>query len=240
MDTISEALSAAENIISAEDLDLDYITECIHEQVDELMESSSKKNYFKTFENKIDNCDLNDSEKINVREAMYSDIIDIISEKFNITVNKESVSNRELAKNLYKFFIINYNDNVEQFLEMYILENKKDIIDELERREINAKRVEGISSKKIATILNNISFVIDIIANSGIDFLDFLQYIDKHPESSSSTGELIDFMMDESIENADEVITFIMDQLVNEEEGFGNIYTELQRRLFDRFSTLNK
>ena len=41
MDNISEALSAAENIISAEELDLDYITECIHEQVDELMESSS-------------------------------------------------------------------------------------------------------------------------------------------------------------------------------------------------------
>lgn len=235
IEDISDVYENAESIISSEDLDLDYIIECINEQISELMESSSKKNYLKTFENKIDKSDLSEDERINVRESMYNDIIDIIAQKFDINIDKSVVSNRELAKNLYKFFVINYNENVEQFLEIFIIENKKDIIEELERREINSKRVEGISSKKIAIILNNISFVIDYIASSNISFLDFLQYIDRHPESRASTNELIDYV-DNVIEYDDDIMKFIMDQLVNEEDGFGNIYTELQRRLFERFA----
>ena len=90
----------------------------------------------------------------------------------------------------------------------------------------------------MAIILNNISFVIDIIASSNITFREFLTYITRHPESSSSCEELLDYM-DETIEYADDIVNFIMEQLVNEEEGFGNIYTELQRNLFERFNTIN-
>ena len=235
---ITDIYENAESSISIDDLDLDFIIESIKEQVSDLMESSSRKNYLKSFENKIDNSELNEEERNVMRENMYSEIIDIISGKFNIQINKSTVSNRELAKNIYKFFIINYIENIEQFLEIYIIENKKDIVMELERREINSKRIEGISSKKIAIILNNISFVIDIIANSDISFREFLTYIDRHPESKSSTEELLDYL-DDDIESTDEIIKFIMTQLVNEEEGFGNIYTELQRKLFERFNTIN-
>lgn len=232
---MTEAYENAESMISAEDLDLDYIMECIDEQINELMESSSKKDYLKTFENKIKNSELAEDERYDTREAMYNDIIDVITDKFGIEIDKSNVSTKELAKNLYRFFVINYNENVEQFLEIYIIENKKDIVEELERRDITAKRVEGIQSKKIGMILNNISFVIDYIASTNISFLEFLKYIDRHPESRASTNELIDYM-DGTIEDADDVIKFIMDQLVNEESGFGNIYTELQQRLFKRFA----
>lgn len=235
---INDIFENAESSIAIDDLDLDFIVESIKEQVSDLMESSSKKNYLKSFENKIDNSEFNEEERHTMRENMYSEIIDIISDKFNIQVNKSDVTNKELAKNLYKFFIINYVENVEQFLEIYIIENKKDIVAELERKDINSKRIEGISSKKIAIILNNISFVIDIINNSNISFREFLEYIDRHPESKSSTVELLDYL-DETIESTDDIMEFIMNQLVNEDEGFGNIYTELQRRLFERFSTID-
>jgi len=235
---ITDILENAESSISIDDLDLDFIVESVKEQVSELMESSSKKNYLKSFESNIDNSELNDEERKVMRENMYSEIINIISERFNIQINKSDVSNREIAKNLYKFFVINYIENVEQFLEIYIIENKKDIVAELERKEINSKRIEGISSKKIAIILNNISFVIDIIANSEISFKEFLTYIDRHPESKSATSELLDYL-DETIEYTDDIMEFVMNQLINEEEGFGNIYTELQRRLFERFNTIN-
>ena len=235
---ITDILENAESSISIDDLDLDFIVESVKEQVSELMESSSKKNYLKSFESNIDNSELNDEERKVMRENMYSEIINIISERFNIQISKSDVSNREIAKNLYKFFVINYIENVEQFLEIYIIENKKDIVAELERREINSKRIEGISSKKIAIMLNNISFVIDIIANSEISFKEFLTYIDRHPESKSATAELLDYL-DETIEYTDDIMEFIMNQLINEEEGFGNIYTELQRRLFERFNTIN-
>ena len=235
---ITDILENAESSISIDDLDLDFIVESVKEQVSELMESSSKNNYLKSFESNIDNSELNDEERKVMRENMYSEIINIISERFNIQINKSDVSNREIAKNLYKFFVINYIENVEQFLEIYIIENKKDIVAELERKEINSKRIEGISSKKIAIILNNISFVIDIIANSEISFKEFLTYIDRHPESKSATSELLDYL-DETIEYTDDIMEFVMNQLINEEEGFGNIYTELQRRLFERFNTIN-
>ena len=238
LENFSDVLDNAKSAISIDDLDLDFIIESIKEQVSELMESSSKKNYLKSFEKNIDNSELPEDERETMRQNMYNEIIDIISKKFNIQIDKDSVSNRELSKNLYKFFVINYVDNVEYFLESYIIENKKDIVAELERKDINSKRIEGIPSKKMAIILNNISFVIDIIAASNITFREFLTYITRHPESNSACEELLDYM-DETIEYADDIVSYIMDQLVNEEEGFGNIYTELQRNLFERFNTIN-
>lgn len=238
LENFSDVLDNAKSALSIDELDLDFIVESIKDQVSELMESSSKKNYLKSFEKNIDNSDLPEDERETMRQNMYNEIIDIISARFNIQIDKDTVSNRELSKNLYKFFVINYVDNVEHFLESYIIENKKEIVTELERKDVNSKRIEGIASKKMAIILNNISFVIDIIANSNITFREFLTYITRHPESSSSCEELLDYM-DETIEYADDIVSFIMDQLVNEEEGFGNIYTELQRNLFERFNTIN-
>ena len=238
MENFSEIVDNASSLLSVDELDLDLITENIKEQVEELMESSSKRNYLKVFEKNIDNSELSDEEKISIKESMYNEIVDIIAERFNIQIDKETASIKALAKNLYKFFVLNYCENVEQFLESYIIENKKDIVAELERKDINSKRIEGISSKKMAMILNNISFVIEIIASSNITFREFLQYINRHPDSNSTPAELLDYM-DETIEYADDIIDFIMKQLVNEEEGFGNIYTELQKKLFERFNTLN-
>lgn len=237
IENMEDIYEDAESLVAMDDLDLDFIIESIRSQVSNLMETDSKKNYLKSFENTIDNSELNDEDRKVIRENMYNEIIDIIADKFNMQIDKSTASNRELAKNLYKFFVLYYNENVEQFLEIYIIENKKDIVAELERKEVSSKRIEGISSKKIATILNNISFVIEIIASSNITFREFLKYIDRHPESKSSTMELLDYM-DETIEYADDIMVFIMDQLVNEEEGFGNIYTDLQRCLYERFTTL--
>ena len=193
-----------------------------------------KLSFWKKWHDNIGNVSEEKNNKSNYK------IIDIISEKFNIHVDTDSdssVSKKGLAKNLYKFFVINYVNNVEQFLESYIIENKKEIVAELERKDINAKRIEGISSKKIAHILNNTSFVIEIIASSNITFREFLEYIIKHPNASSASEELLDYM-DGTIDYADDIVKFIMDQLINEEEGFGNIYTELQRNLFERFSSI--
>ena len=236
---LNDIYEDAENALTTDELDIDYIIESIQNQVssEELMSSSVKKNYLKAFENNIELSDLTDEERSDVRETMYSKIIDIISDRFNIYIQKSDVTNKSLAKNLYKFFILNYTDNVEQFLEMYIIENKKDISDELERKDINSKRIEGIQSKKISIIINNISFVIEIINSSNISFREFLEYILKHPEVKSSSEEMLEYL-DEYIDDADYAMEIIMEQLVNEEEGFGNIYTELQRRLFSRFSSI--
>ena len=238
MEQIIDIYENAESSAAVEDLDLDFIIESIKEQCTDLMESSSKRNYLKLFENKIDTSDLDEDERQTMRETIYSQIIDIIADNFKIEIDKSTVSNKQLAKNLYKFFILNYVENVEQFLEIYIIENKKDIVAELERKNINSKRIEGIPSKKIAIILNNISFVIDIISNSHITFEDFLRYINRHPESKASSEELLEYL-DETIEYTDDIMDFIMEKLINEEEGFANIYTELQRRLYERFNSLN-
>lgn len=238
MEQIIDIYENAESSAAVEDLDLDFIIESIKEQCTDLMESSSKRNYLKLFENKIDTSDLDEDERQTMRETIYSQIIDIIADNFKIEIDKSTISNKQLAKNLYKFFILNYVENVEQFLEIYIIENKKDIVAELERKNINSKRIEGIPSKKIAIILNNISFVIDIISNSHITFEDFLRYINRHPESKASSEELLEYL-DETIEYTDDIMDFIMEKLINEEEGFANIYTELQRRLYERFNSLN-
>ena len=53
MEDIIDIYENAESSAAVDDLDLDFIIESIKEQCTDLMESSSKRNYLKLFENKI-------------------------------------------------------------------------------------------------------------------------------------------------------------------------------------------
>lgn len=236
MQDLQDAISRAISDQKLSDIDIDYYYEGIQSQLDNLLSMSSKKNYLKKFENKVDeSIELYDDEMKSTKELMYNTVIDMISSALGFEVDKDEVSLNNLAKTLYKFFVLEYTDNLTYFLEMYIVENKKEITKELESRIQNPKRIEGLDSK-IAIILNNISDTIDIISGDNITFSDYVEYILRHPEASAAANDMLDYDRD-VLSETDNTIDSILSSLINEEEGFGKIYTDLQLNIFKRFGS---
>ena len=236
MQDLQESLDKAVSDQKLSDIDIDFYYEGIESQLDNLLSISSKKNYLKKFENKINDPDSFYPDEIEeTKEVMYNSVIDMISDKLNFEIDKSEVSLGKLAKTLYKFFVLNYTDNITYFLEMFILENKKDICRELEKVVSGSKRIEGLD-QKTAMILNNISDTIEIIDGMNISFGEFIEYINKHPEASSSANDMIEYEQD-LMSETDDIVNEIFRELKDEEEGFGKIYTDLQLNIFERFKS---
>lgn len=236
MQDLQDTLDKAVSDQKLEDFDIEFYYEGIESQLDNLLSMSSKKNYLKKFENKINDPETFYPDEIeDTKEVMYNDIINMISNRLDFEIDKDEVSLGKLAKTLYKFFVLNYTDNITYFLEMFILENKKDICRELENRNTSSKRIAGVDSK-IALILNNISDTIEIIQSMDVSFGDYIEYINKHPDASSSANDMIEYERD-LITESDEIMNHIFRELMDEEEGFGKIYTDLQLNIFERFKS---
>jgi hypothetical protein len=236
---IQESMDMALSDQNLDDLDIDYTIECINDQLSDILNMSSKKNYLKRFESKIDKLDNEDPNVVNMREEVYSNIIDSIAERFKFEVDKDTYSLGNVAKVFYKFFVLEYTDNLVHFLESYIMENQQSILRYLDSNTdivLNTKRIEGVDTK-ISNILNNISDVIDIINGSNIAFDEYLEYIYKHPESSSSVEEMKDYN-ETILADTDNIIPAMFESLIDENEGFGKVYSELQMNIFKKFSTI--
>ena len=142
MQDLQDSLDKAVSDQKLSDIDIDFYYEGIQSQLDNLLSISSKKNYLKKFENKINDHDTFYQDELEeTKEMMYNSIIDMISDKLNFEIDKSEISLGKLAKTLYKFFVLNYTTNITYFLEMYILENKKDICRELEKLVSSPKRI---------------------------------------------------------------------------------------------------
>ena len=219
-------------------IDIDYLTEQISEQLNNLLSSGNKKNFLKSFEKQLDDVSLlkTETDIKSIRESVYNLIINNISEKFDMEIDIDNVSIKKVTKQFYKFFVLNYIDNLSYFIKSYIIENLDDIIFDLKHNEhISTKKINEIENQSISIIMNNIGDVIEIIYNKDIDFSDFLYYIGLHPESDSSVEEMKEYL-NTIIENSDSVVEKLLNPLVNEEEGFGEIYVNIQMDLYNDFN----
>ena len=219
-------------------IDIDYLTEQISEQLNNLISSGNKKNFLKSFEKQLDDVSLlkTETDIKSIRESVYNLIINNISEKFDMEIDIDNVSIKKVTKQFYKFFVLNYIDNLSYFIKSYIIENLDDIIFDLKHNEhISTKKINEIENQSISIIMNNIGDVIEIIYNKDIDFSDFLYYIGLHPESDSSVEEMKEYL-NTIIENSDSVVEKLLNPLVNEEEGFGEIYVNIQMDLYNDFN----
>ena len=224
-----DAESSAMSDESLDNIDLDYIEERIEDQLNNLLSDGYKKNYLKAFERQIEN--LPESTKKEYRETLYERIINKIGDRFSINIDLDDVGLKGMAKTFYKFFVLHYIDNLSYFVEMYIIDNTDEIIDSLNHNDnINNKRIDGLDLKT-SMILNNISEIFDIITNSEITFDEFIEYINKHPDATSiEIDKYIDNMDDTS-----EVFTSLIAPITSEEDGFGDVYTNIQSYIYEHF-----
>lgn len=230
---IQESLERAISDQKLEEIDIDYYYEGIDSQIETLLSIPSKKNYIKKFEKKVNDEELGllEEEKEYLLDDMYSRVIDMISEKLGFTVNLDDVKLSSLAKTLYNFFVLEYTENLTNFLEMYIIENKETLIKNL----VNPieKRIEGLPNK-ISIILNNLSDIIELIFNDDLEFSDYIKYINMHPNSKSSADIIMEYDKN-CLNDTDKTIENIIQGLIDEDDGYSKIYTDLQLRIFNRF-----
>lgn len=238
----SDAIEMSKADYEIDSLDLEYIIESIENQLDNLLIDITKKNYLKKFidkYNKLTNeCPDKSDELEDQRNTLYDHIIRYINDKFDIEIDTDYVDNMDkFIKTLYKFFIIEYMENVSMFVEMYIVENKDDIVSEMSMidENIRTRKIENLD-QNIGLILNNLDTVMEIIKSHNLGFDDFIKYMNEHPESNSSSVNIGKYYNDGIINNADNIYEYVIESLINEDEGFSNIYTTLQLNLYDRYA----
>lgn len=234
MDTAIEEAMADERLDS---IDIEYLIDQIDIQLDNLMSSDNKKNYLKSFEKQLEDISVlhTETDTKNIRNSVYNLIIQKISEKFDMVIDTEDISIKKVAKQFYKFFVLNYVNNLSYFIKSYIIENKDDIINSLKHMDhISTKKIHEVNGD-IAIIMNNIGDVVDIINSRDIEFDEFLEYLGKHPESSSCVEEMKEYAND-IIEDSESIVRLMLQPLVNEEEDFGEVYVNIQMDLYNDFN----
>ena len=183
MDSAIEEALAEDRLNS---IDIDYLIEQINDQLNNLLSSSNKKNFLKSFEKQLSTVSLMETESDikSIKESMYNLIIENIAEKFDMKIDVDNADIKKVAKQFYKFFVLNYIDNLSYFIKSYIVENLDDIVFDLKHNDhITTKKINEIDNINITMVMNNIGDVIDIIYNKNLDFSDFLYYLGMHPES---------------------------------------------------------
>lgn len=183
----TELTSNIETELMILDTPIDLIIEHIRAQINR---SYGSINYLNTVSDKLSYMETeyeDDSDtifKINeMRVMVFSEVAEILKEFFNIDLNidynfpKEA---EEIVSDLYQFFIVNSRKTTLKFLNNFIKEQKKTIVEELELTKPNKDVVTTSYRKKLKSvdvkIISNLYEVVDHILNLEVPDDRFLEY----------------------------------------------------------------
>lgn len=168
------------------DLPMELIKENVKSQINRIYGNINYLNIvsdkLRIIEERYDDQDVK-TQVNDIRNQFFSEIIDIVSEKFDVYVNidySNTYQTERIAMDLYEFFIVEIRRNTYKFILNYIKENKKDIVETLGLSKPK-KDVTTISARKKlksvdVKIISNLYDVADYIINIGVDDNDFLDY----------------------------------------------------------------
>lgn len=232
-DSIDEVISDQR----MDEIDYEYFIDGIEYQLNNPMEHQSLKNFLKKFENSVDSSELKDEEKSTLKEKMYINIVNKIQEKFNFTMTTDSIS-RKMAKYFYKFFVLDYLDNITNFISQYLITYadslKTDLLEEYSKNEINFDQNDPQGENSLFLLIINIKNVIKIISSYNLSFDEILNIMNSHPDASASVKEMINYN-EEFMGDTENIVDFIFSSLINENGGFSNILTSVQWYIYSNF-----
>lgn len=232
-DSIDEVISDQR----MDEIDYEYFIDGIEYQLNNPMEHLSLKNFLKKFENSVDSSELKDEEKSTLKEKMYINIVNKIQEKFNFTMTTDSIS-RKMAKYFYKFFVLDYLNNITNFISQYLITYadslKTDLLEEYSKNEINFDQNDPQGENSLFLLIINIKNVIKIISSYNLSFDEILNIMNSHPDASASVKEMINYN-EEFMGDTENIVDFIFSSLINENGGFSNILTSVQWYIYSNF-----
>ncbi len=168
------------------DLPIELIKENVRSQIERVYGNINYLNIvsdkLKLIEDQYEDTDI--KMRVNdIRNTFFKEIIDIITEKFEIDVNidfSDAYETENVAMDLYVFYIVELRRNTYKFLLNYIKDRKKDIVETLNlskpKKDVTTisvrKKLKSIDVK----IISNLYEVVDYILDIGIDDAEFLEY----------------------------------------------------------------
>jgi hypothetical protein len=226
-----------------ESLDMGFVIESISAQIEHPLENKIKRNFLKRYEKqyqKIKEVEENTPDLDGQRETLHLEIISSIASAYDLEINTEDVDIPKLVKNMYKFFVVEIMDNIIQFLEMYIIENKEELSGMLTA--IAPNNVTYTSLKEsfrgdddLAKIVSSISEAVHIVVESNISFEYLIELLTMHNDSSAASRNIYNYYLYNISENSNLQDT-IFKPIVNDDEGYTNILNELQINLCRKFA----
>ena len=177
-------------VSTLEDLDNELIDECISEQINNPFFSRSNflEEFKENYDDEIDDAN-DDSEEIsrlrNIARNFYFKIIYMIEKKFELDIDHDVVESmtdsavRNLAEGLYEFFIVNYVDNISEYLSNRVIWYKDDIVEALKDENMNNPIMNSIftriTDRGYALVLGNINRSISIVKELDTTPEDFIE-----------------------------------------------------------------
>lgn len=168
------------------DLPIELIKENVNSQLSKIYGTVNYLNIvsdkLQLIEEQYDDPDI--KRRVNdIRNEFFKEIIDIITEKFDINVNidySDAYQTENIAMDLYEFFIVENRKNTYKFLLNYIKENKKDIVETLNlskpKKDVTTMSVRKKLKSIDVKIISNLYEVVDYIVNIGVGDDEFLEY----------------------------------------------------------------
>jgi hypothetical protein len=173
------------------------------------------------------------------RRHFYISIFDKVCNKFGFEIDLTTERTYVITKVLYEFFILNYKENILNFITEYITENKKSLVASFDD---GSKNLDLVSLKKVfknkndAVILSNIYRIIDIITRqelSAKNILGLITQVDPSEFSNFFIESL--FIKDDVVSIKDSFSNVFLNVLIKKGDGYTKIINELQMELFSIF-----
>lgn len=164
------------------------------------------------------------------KEEFVNDVIDAICTKFEIDYDVEN-NTTKMAKVLYTFFVINYKDNLSEFMINLIKKNKQIIIKELKSRKRH--RDIGVSASKSkfynnndAFIINNIDYILfNILPSIELDG-DYINYIINY-DDNINYNNMNKLISSDSISLSSDSYRAFISPFLDRDNGYSDVISEI-------------
>lgn len=215
----------------------DFLENEVRSQLDEGIFVTNKRDHLEFYIEKykfiksssLDTGDFIENLKYN-KEEFVRDVVYAISEKFEIEYDVADVDTK-MAKILYMFFVINYKENLSEFMINIIKKNKQTIIKELKNRKRTRDIGSSASKSKFynnndAFIINNIDYILfNIVPSIELDG-EFINYIIKYDDNINynNVGKMIE---NNKIMLTEDSYKSFIEPFLNRDEGYSDVISDI-------------
>lgn len=135
-----------------------------------------------TYQNDIDRQQI-----LDVRNRVYTDIINLLCKEFNLEYNASEIDQSDLytpAFYMFRLLVSEFTENAKMFFVNFILKEKNNIYESFNLKQFKKDKdavtiynKKKIKNSKLAIITSRLNYVIDNICVLDISFEDYLNYV---------------------------------------------------------------
>ena len=174
-----------------------------------------------------------------LKYKIYFEIFDEIVRKFNLEYSPSNLSIEDCVYDLYSFFVLNYKDNIVDYIINIIIKEKKNLVKDLKHAKYS-KSIGCSSLKKIfkykedAIILSNITNIINNIVNLERDNLDVISDICENDFNEVSNYNIYQyFITGFAMAPNNDFNDIFFKPLKKKEEGYTHIINDVRNHLLN-------